>query len=97
MNIRFLYDTAPQHPLQNILLQNVRNNDSFIITVHLLPERVKKNISAKRVSQTAKPNRRYALRQANRIITVISYSYEKGTHKPPTYMELRSSPLQELH
>ncbi len=37
MNISFLYVTAPQHLSQNILLQNVRNNDSFIITVHLPP------------------------------------------------------------
>ena len=48
---------------------------------------IAQRISAKCVSHTVKPSRKYALRQVNRIITVISYSYEKGTHKPPTYME----------
>ena len=82
MNIRFLYDTAPQHLSQNTLLQNVRNNDSFIITVHL-PSAHSSRISAKCVSHTVKPSRKYALRQVNLLSLLFPIVMRKGLTNLP--------------
>ena len=55
------------------------------------------NIEGENIDKLNKDIENFVNKYYSNPTSIISYSYEKGTRKLPTYMELRSSPLQELH